>query len=77
MIYFYYGTDIDSARKKANVTIDSLLAKKPDATLIKISEENISAERIGELASGQALFSEKYIVFFYKTFRTKKTKRLF
>ena len=76
MIYFYYGTDTDSARKKANVTIDSLLIKKPDATLIKIGEEDISAERIGELASGQALFSSKYIVFFYKTFENKENKEI-
>lgn len=76
MIYFYYGTDTDSARKKANVTIDSLFLKKPDATLIKIGEEDISAERIGELASGQALFSSKYIVFFYKTFENKENKEI-
>ncbi len=76
MIYFYYGTDIDSAKKKANITIDSLLLKKPNATLIKISEEDVSAERIGELASGQALFASKYIVFFYKTFENKENKEI-
>ena len=76
MIYFYYGTDIDSARKKANVTIDSLLAKKPDATLIKMAQEDLQEGRITELAGGQALFSEKYIVFFYKTFENKENKEI-
>ena len=63
MIYFYYGTDSESARKKAKITVDSLLLKKPDATLIKIGDEDLSIDKIMELASGQALFSNKYIVF--------------
>jgi len=76
MIYFYYGADIESARKKAKITVDSLLAKKPDATLIKIGDEELSIDRIAELAGGQALFSNKYIVFLYKTFDNKKNKEL-
>ncbi len=76
MIYFYYGSDIDSARKKAKITIDSLLLKKPDATLVKIGEENLSNERIAELTQSQALFSNKYIVYFYKTFENKENKEL-
>ena len=76
MIYFYYGTDIESARKKAKVTIDSLLLKKPDATLIKIGDENLSLGKIMELAGGQGLFSSKYIVFLYRTFDNKENKEL-
>ena len=76
MIYFYYGTDVESARKKAKVTIDSLLAKKPDATLVKIGEEDLEEGRIIELVLGQALFSEKYIVHFSKTFENKENKEL-
>jgi hypothetical protein len=76
MIYFYYGTDAESARKKAKVTIDFLLSKKPDATLIKIGEEDLSQDRIIELVGGQALFSSKYIVFLYKTFENKENKEL-
>ena len=76
MIYFYYGTDTESARKKAKVTIDSLLAKKPDATLIKIGDEDLSIEKISELSGSQALFSNKYIVFLFKTFDNKENKEL-
>ena len=76
MIYFYYGTDTESARKKAKVTVDALLAKKPDATLIKIGEEDLSLGKIMELAGGQGLFSSKYIVFLYKTFDNKDNKEL-
>jgi len=76
MIYFYYGTDTESARKKAKVTIDSLLAKKPDATLIKIGDEDLTLEKITELSGSQALFSNKYIVFLFKTFDNKENKEL-
>jgi DNA polymerase III delta subunit len=76
MIYFYFGTNTDSARKKAKTTIDSLLAKKPDATLIKIDDEILSESRIDELTHGQALFSNKYIVFFNKVFSDKENKEL-
>ena len=76
MIYFYHGTDAESARKKAKITIDSLLLKKPDATLIKINDEDLSQDKIIELVGGQALFSSKYIVFLYKTFDNKGNKEL-
>ena len=76
MIYFYYGTDTESARKKAKVTVDSLLVKKPDATLIKIGDEDLSESKIMELVGGQALFSSKYIVYFYRTFDNKENKEL-
>ena len=76
MIYFYYGTDVETARKKAKVTVDSLLVKKPDATLIKIGEEDILEDRIAELCLTQALFSNKYIVYFYKTFENKGNKEI-
>ncbi len=76
MIYFYYGTDAEMARKKAKITVDSLLVKKPDATLIKIGDENLPADKIIELVGGQALFSSKYIVFFHNTFDNKENKEL-
>ena len=59
MIYFYYGTDTESARKKAKITIDSLLIKKPDATLIKIGDEDLS---IDKNSSGETVVSVQYQV---------------
>jgi len=76
MIYFYYGTDTEFARKKAKITIDSLLLKKPDATLIKIGDEDLSQDKVMELSGSQALFANKYIVFLYRTFDNKKNKEL-
>lgn len=74
MIYFYYGIDSESARKKAQVTVDSLISKKPDATVIKIGEEDLSENRISELTGGQSLFAQKYIVYFHDTFANKENK---
>ena len=74
MIYFYYGTDTESARKKAKITVDSLLVKKPDATLIKIGDEDLTAGKIMELAGGQALFSINILYFWIKHLITKKIK---
>ena len=76
MIYFYYGTDSQSARKKAQVTIDSLLVKKPDATLIRIGEEDLSENKIQEFVGGQALFAQKYIVYLHNTFDNKENKEI-
>ncbi len=74
MIYFYYGTDSEKARKKAQVSVDALVAKKPDASLVKISDEEIAEEKIQELVSGQGLFENKYIIFFKKSFENKENK---
>jgi len=76
MIYFYYGTDTEKASKKANSALDSSLKKHSDATLIKIGPEELSQERIDELACAQALFYNKYLVYFYKTFENKTNKEL-
>ncbi len=58
------------------MTIDSMLAKKPDATLVKIGDEEVTENRVLELCSGQALFSNKYIVFFSGTFQNKENKEI-
>ncbi|MFH0755417.1 MAG: hypothetical protein V1910_01995 [bacterium] len=76
MIYFYYGTDIETARKKVKMTIDFLFSKKPNVTLIEIRDEILSQNKIIELVGGQTLFSNKYIVFLYKTFDNKENKEL-
>ncbi len=76
MIYFYYGTDAESARKKARATADSLLAKKPDAAFVKIGDEEISSAKLEELSKGQALFLSKFIIYFYRTFENKGNKEI-
>ena len=62
MIYFIYGTDIDAARAKARALVDSLLAKKPDASFVHLNSENVDI-RFDEYTQSQGLFEQKYIVF--------------
>jgi DNA polymerase III delta subunit len=61
MIYFIHG-DTQKGFKKASQLVDSMLAKKPDAEVFKISTENFSENKLQELIGGQSLFSKKYIV---------------
>jgi len=77
MIYFYYGTDIEKARQKSLELIQSLLKRKPDASLFKIDSEHFDVNIIKEYIEGQGLFSEKYIVFFDKICEKKETKEIF
>ncbi|MBU6371073.1 MAG: hypothetical protein KGH93_00755 [Patescibacteria group bacterium] len=76
MIYFYHGADADSARKKANVTVDALLAKRPDAAYVKLGGDDIAAGKLAELAGGQGLFSAKSIVYLSGVFENKENKEV-
>jgi hypothetical protein len=61
MLYFIHG-DANKIFKKAQAMADSLLAKKPDASLFKITQDNFSNNKLDELLGGQGLFVNKYIV---------------
>ncbi|PJE74552.1 MAG: hypothetical protein COV01_00765 [Candidatus Taylorbacteria bacterium CG10_big_fil_rev_8_21_14_0_10_41_48] len=63
MLYVIYGSDTTKAREKAGMLRDVLQKKKPDASLFTMSAEDVSAERLDELTTGQGLFENKYIVF--------------
>lgn len=76
MIYLFYGQDIKSAKDKANLTIKSLLGRRKDATLVKISDETITDERMAELLSAQALFVNKFIVYLSGAFSVEDNKAL-
>jgi hypothetical protein len=61
MLYFIHG-DPNKIFEKAQKMADSLLNKKPDASLFKINQDNFSEDKIDELLGGQGLFVNKYIV---------------
>ncbi len=63
MLYVFHGTDITKSRLKAHHLIDSLRAKKPDASYVPINADNWNALTVEENLGGQGLFSNKYIVF--------------
>lgn len=61
MIYLFHGNS-KKVFEKSTKLVESLLVKKPDAEVFKISSENWSQFNLNELAGGQSLFSKKYIV---------------
>lgn len=63
MLYVFYGTDVARSHEKAHKLIDSLRAKKPDASYVPINGDSWRTPVIEEHLGGQGLFSNKYIVF--------------
>jgi DNA polymerase III delta subunit len=77
MLYFIYGTDGDKVREKANGLAESLLKKKPDASLFELNDETWSGDKVNELTLSQGLFEQKYIVLLKNIFSTKQNKEDF
>jgi DNA polymerase III delta subunit len=66
MLYIFYGTDNKKVTDKARTLVDSLRAKKPDASFVEINSDNWNSSIIEEHVGGQGLFSNKYIVYINK-----------
>ena len=62
MLYLIYGSDKDMARKKSNDMVAALLAKKPDASTVRLDEESLTGAALDEYIGSQALFVQKSIV---------------
>jgi DNA polymerase III delta subunit len=77
MLYFFYGSDTDAAREKANKLIESLRKKKPDAELFRIDAANCSETVLRELTAGQGLFNRSYIVQTVSLFENSEAKEIF
>ncbi|KKW11396.1 MAG: hypothetical protein UY50_C0014G0015 [Parcubacteria group bacterium GW2011_GWA2_49_9] len=77
MLYFFYGSDKDTAREKANALIEALRKKKPDAELFRIDTENWNEAKLQELTAGQGLFNNSYIVQIVSLFENKEAKEIF
>lgn len=63
MLYAFYGTDTNKSHGKAKVFVDSLRAKRPDATFVTVDANAWSPSVVSENAGGQGLFSSKYIIY--------------
>jgi DNA polymerase III delta subunit len=62
MLYVFHGSDIEKSRVKSHNLINSLRAKKPDASFVTLDADTWSVSTIQEHIGGQGLFSNKYIV---------------
>lgn len=62
MIYFFHGTDVNGARKKAFQWVTAAREKAPDAAYIRISAEDMTEEGLNEALGSQGLFFSKSLV---------------
>lgn len=76
MFYFLYGENEIKGREKLHNLLDSLIAKKPNASIFNIDPDSFEESQIDELIEGQGLFEQKYIVFLNKVFQNKNTKEV-
>ena len=74
MIYLFYGQNIEQARHKANGVVESLLKKRPDASLFRLDSDNWQENAFDEYVGGQGLFVQKYIVVLDCLFEKKEIK---
>ena len=74
MIYLFYGPDTEKARQKANSVVESLLKKRPDASLFRLDSDSWQEAAFDEYVGGQGLFVNKYIVFLDQLFEKKEIK---
>jgi hypothetical protein len=61
MIYFFYGLDKEKANAKARGTFDALKKKKPDASFVTFSGENLTLADLDLILGAQGLFEKKMI----------------
>jgi len=74
MIYLFYGQDIETARRKADGVVASLLKKRPDASVFRLDSDKWQEAAFDEYVGGQGLFVQKYIVVLDRLFEKKELK---
>ncbi len=77
MLYFFYGSDTDTTRAKANALVASLQKKKPDAELFRLDADSATPSRLDELIAGQGLFQKVYLVYTTDLFESEERKAEF
>lgn len=76
MIYLLHGTDTIKSRKKIHTLLDSMFAKKPDASFVWVEAGEFDNNRLKEFIGGQGLFENKYIIVFDNLFSDNETKEV-
>ena len=74
MIYLLYGKDTARARSKLKSLIDSLQAKKPDATFVRVTQESFREDRVQEFIGAQGLFESRLIIVFDCVLKNKNAE---
>jgi len=64
MLIVIYGDDFKKTRERLNDLVKDFADKKPDISLVKIDEDNISNYDISEFLLGQGLFEKEILIVF-------------
>ena len=76
MLFVFHGSDIRKGQEKSHSLINSLRAKKPDASFVSIDADHFSPSIIEEHLGGQGLFSNKYIILLDRVTENKEAKEI-
>lgn len=76
MLYVFHGTDIQKSLEKSRGLVNSLRAKKPDASFVFIDANNFNYSTIEGHLGGQGLFSNKYIILLDRVMENKEAKEI-
>ena len=68
MIYFLHGNDVQTVRSKKHSLISSLVAKKPEVSILKSGKEDFSEEFLKQTLNTQGLFEGVYIISLHNVF---------
>jgi DNA polymerase III delta subunit len=76
MIYLLYGSDTHKSREKLHDLIGGLIKKRPDASHLRMSDEDFDEARLEENIGGMGLFASRTIVEMDNIFRRKEAKEI-
>ena len=77
MLYVFHGTDTHTAVTKAASLVNSLRAKKADASYVRVEASQWTPSIVEEHLGGQGLFSNKYIIFLDRVTGNAEAKEQF
>lgn len=64
MLYVIYGDDFKKTRESLNSFVNNFIKNKPDSSVVKIDEDNVSDYDPSGFLSGQGLFEKEILVVF-------------
>ena len=74
MLYLFYGNDFEENRRKRDVFLEKLFAKKPNASFFEYDALNFNMREIEELSAGQGLFEREHVVIMRGAFSVPEAK---
>ncbi|HZS43212.1 MAG TPA: hypothetical protein VFA52_03290 [Candidatus Paceibacterota bacterium] len=74
MLYLIYGSDFEKARERGDELQESLVKKKPNASIFRFNAENWDTASFDELVKSIGLFENRNIVVLDRVFENEEAK---